>query len=96
MFNARYDKTLAICDSELIGRKFKEDETVLDLKKHSSFYGDFVEEETVKQWIAKAFKERTSMNLVGEKTVNLTRDVLKINPKTLKVQGIPLLQIYFL
>lgn len=96
MFNARYDKTLAVCDSELIGRKFKEDEKVLDLEKHSSFYGDVAEEETVKQWIVKAFKERTSMNLVGDKTINLAKNVLKINPKILKIQKIPLLQIYFL
>ncbi len=96
MFNAKYDKILSVCDSDLLGRKFSEGEKVLDLKKYSSFYGSVVEEKVLIVWIVKAFKERKSMNLVGEKTINLAINVLKIKPKIIKIREIPVLQVYFL
>ena len=57
---------LAICDSELIGKKFEEGNKQLDLT--SDFYNG---KEKSEQETINLIKKAYILNLVGEKTINL-------------------------
>lgn len=57
---------LAVCDSDIVGRKIEDDKRVLDLD--SDFYkGENVSEETAENMVKKAY----IVNLVGEKSVKM-------------------------
>ena len=86
---------MAVCDKDLIGKSFREGELTLNLTKYASFYGQLVEEKLVAQWLDEAFRQKHSMNVVGKNSVALTFKTLKINRKPLLIEGIPILQVYF-
>jgi len=76
---------LAICDSDLIGKKFEENDLQLDLT--SNFYKG---EEKSDEEILELFKTASIINLVGEKSVNLgikARIIDKIH--IIKIKNIP-------
>jgi len=74
---------LAACDEDLVGKKFEENELVLDIRK--SFYLDRkVGEEELSRLLA----ETKNINLVGEQTINIAkRDKLVNNIG--RIKGIP-------
>lgn len=78
-------KIVAVCDEELIGKKFKEKNTQLDLS--SDFYkGEKKSEEDIR----KLFDDAYIVNLVGEKSVNLGKNVgIVLEDKIVYVQKIP-------
>ncbi|MCL5011628.1 MAG: DUF424 domain-containing protein [Candidatus Marsarchaeota archaeon] len=94
-FAKKHFKILAVCDKNLIGKKFKQGETVLNLNEHSSFYGEEVEEKVIKQWLEEAFTQKHSLNIVGKKSVDLASNVLNLKSKPLLIEDIPVLQVYF-
>lgn len=64
-----YRDVIAICDSELIGKKFEEDRFQLDVKEN--FYkGEEINEEKAIRIIQKMAKEDATFNIVGDKSVN--------------------------
>jgi len=75
---------LAVCDSELVGKKFVERELQLDLS--SDFYkGREMEEEK----ILKLFKVVQIVNLVGEKCVKLgIKAGIVDKDRVIKIKGI--------
>lgn len=74
---------LALCDSELIGKKFSDGEFELDLS--SSFYaGEEKSEEEVKELL----KTQNIVNFVGERSVNLGVET-KLISNSIKIEGIP-------
>jgi len=80
---------MAICDSDLLGKKFKQGKFQLDLKE--SFYkGDEKNlEETIKI-IQKMIKEDATFNIVGEQSVSAAIKSGIISEKEIKkIQGIP-------
>ncbi len=86
-----YRKTIAICDPELLGKKFVENNLQLDLNKE--FYGgeDLPEEKAIKVIKAENADDAT-FNIVGEKSISvaLKAGIIKDEPDSLiKVQGIP-------
>lgn len=84
---------IGICDSELIGKTFVENDTIIDLDKYAKFYGEKSNEEEVKKRIVDA----TVVNLVGEGAVLLAERIGLISKKDLKnvkkIQGVSHLQI---
>ncbi|MBW2977974.1 DUF424 family protein [Candidatus Woesearchaeota archaeon] len=76
---------LAVCDSELIGKKFVEGDLQLDLS--SDFYkGEDMEEER----ILELFKVVHIVNLVGEKCVKLgIKAGIVDEDRVIKIKGIP-------
>lgn len=84
----------AVCDRELLGKKFKQGKAVLDLKKHAGFYSgkELSEGEAVE-----LIRESRNLNLVGVKAVAAARKALKVGACSVKrVKGVPHLQVYYL
>uniref|UniRef100_A0A7J2TLK0 DUF424 domain-containing protein n=1 Tax=Archaeoglobus fulgidus TaxID=2234 RepID=A0A7J2TLK0_ARCFL len=66
IYNVRGEILVAVCDSELVGKVFRDGNLKLEVKE--SFYGeeDFSEKE-----VAEALKRATIANITGERAVNL-------------------------
>ena len=84
-----YRDVVAICDSNLIGKTFEENNKQLHLKE--SFYkGERLNEEKAKQFIKKMSAEDSTFNIVGEKAIKLALECRIISNKGIKeIQGIP-------
>jgi len=75
----------AVCDNELIGKKFKEGKLVLNISE--SFYkGELVNETEVEDYLKKAI----NLNIVGKRSCDIA---LKLNfiskDNILMIEGIP-------
>ncbi len=84
-----YRAVVAICDIELIGKKFEEGIKQLDVREN--FYkGDEMSEDEATQIMQDQNKEDATFNIVGENSVNLAIKA-GIIPKeaSLKIQNIP-------
>ncbi len=76
---------LAVCDSDLLGKKFEENDLQLDLT--SNFYKG---EEKNEQEVLELFKISPIINLVGEKSINLALKAKIIGKKhIIKIKNIP-------
>ena len=86
-----YRTIVAICDSNLIDKKFesKKENTQLDLTT-GFFKGDETSESKVLEIIENASFEDASFNVVGEKSVECALKAGIIDKKAIKkIQGIP-------
>jgi len=64
-----YRDVVAVCDSELLGKKFEQGKFQLDVKE--SFYrGEEVDEEKAISLIKRMSREDATFNIVGKKSVN--------------------------
>lgn len=83
---------VALCDSELLGRIFKEGEVTLDLQSYKDFYdGSRVSQEEAVMLL----KNAENANVVGEKSVEAAREAFGFAKERIKtVKGVPHLQIY--
>lgn len=76
---------LAVADKELIGKKFEEGETCLDVTER--FYKG---EEKTEEEIIKAMKESTNINIVGKKAVALAiKAGIITEDSVIKIKGVP-------
>jgi uncharacterized protein len=80
---------VAICDSELIDKKFEEGKFQLDVKE--TFYGkEKVSEDKAIKIMKKMQKEDATFNIVGKNSVNLALKNKIIEEDNIgKIQGIP-------
>jgi uncharacterized protein len=84
-----YRDVVAICDSDLIGKKFEEDRFQLDIKENF-FKGEEYSEEQAIRIIKKMSAEDATFNIVGEKSVNTALKVGIISEEGIKkIHGIP-------
>ena len=84
-----YRNIIAICDSELLGKKFEQGKFQLDVKE-SFFKGDKTSEEKVIEIMKDMEKEDYTFNIVGEKSVNAALKAGIIEKQGIKkIQGIP-------
>jgi hypothetical protein len=84
-----YRDIVAICDSDLIGKKFEDNKFQLDLKEEF-FKGEEISEEKVIKIMQNMAKEDATFNIVGKKSVNTALKagiILKEGIK--KIQDIP-------
>lgn len=82
-------KIVAICDSNLIGKKFEEKNLQLDLS--SNFYKG---EERAEEEILNIIKGAYIINLVGEKSIKLALKANVIDKKSIiKIKKIPHAQV---
>lgn len=80
---------MAICDSDLIGKKFEEDRFQLDIKENF-FKGEEYSEEQAIRIIKKMSAEDATFNIVGEKSVNTSLKAGIISEDGIKkIQGVP-------
>jgi len=80
---------VAVCDSELLGKRFEEGKFQLDLTG-SFFRGDeFSKEETI-EIMKKMSKEDATFNIVGKNSVNCALETgIIIEEGIAEIQGIP-------
>lgn len=84
-----YRDVIAICDSELLGKKFEEGDFQLDVKE--GFYkGDEMNKKQVLDIIEKMSREDATFNIVGKESVELAVNTGLITREGIKtIQGIP-------
>lgn len=75
----------SVCDSELIGKKFKENKIILNVVE--SFYkGEEFDVKKVKEFMLKAI----NLNIVGQKSINIALELNLISKDhILIVKGVP-------
>lgn len=84
-----YRDIVAICDSELIGKKFEEGKFQLDIKE-SFFKGEEFSEEKVIEIIKKMSIEDATFDIVGEKSIKAALKSGIISKQGIKrIQGVP-------
>lgn len=89
MYMKKYDTEgqviVAVCDKDILGKKFREDELVLKLDE--CFYkGDEASEKEVKEALSSA----TIANIAGEKSIVCAVECGCIDPETIIfIEGIP-------
>lgn len=82
--NPQGQKIIALCDKNLLGKKFEEGNHQLDLT--TDFYKG---EEKSEQEIKELLKDAYIINLVGQESLNLMKK-LKLNPeKIIRIKNIP-------
>jgi hypothetical protein len=80
---------VAICDSDLIGKKFEEGKFQLDVKENF-FKGEETNEEEVIRIIKNFSREDATFNIIGEYSVNTALKAGIINNQGIKkIKGIP-------
>ena len=84
-----YRDVVAICDSDLIGKKFESGKFQLDVKE--SFYkGEEVDEEELNRIIKKMSAEDATFNIVGEKSINVAlKTGIVVEEGIREIQGVP-------
>jgi len=84
-----YRDVVAICDSDLIGKKFESGKFQLDVKE--SFYkGEEVDEEELNRIIKKMSIEDATFNIVGKHSVNICLKAgIIVEGEIMKIEGIP-------
>jgi len=89
-----YRRVVAICDSELVGKKFEDGKFQLDLNEH--FYnGEELQASEVADMIKKLGKDSPSYNIVGKRSVDLcVKESLIEKEGVKKISGIPYAMIF--
>jgi len=84
-----YRDVVAICDSNLIGKKFEEDKFQLDIKE--SFYkGEEISVEGTIKIMQAMSREDATFNIVGKKSINTALKAGIISEDGVKrIKGIP-------
>lgn len=86
-----YRKVVAVCDEELLGKKFLQDKLQLDVKQ--DFYGgQKLNEQQAIKLLKEAAEEDATFNLVGKEAVaaGIKAGIILNNKRAIiKVQGIP-------
>jgi len=84
-----YRYIVAICDSDLIGKRFEQGKFQLDVKE-SFFKGDETDEEKAIEIIQNMAKEDATFNIVGEKSIDTALKAGIIEEKGIgKIDNIP-------
>ena len=84
-----YRDVVAICDSDLLGKKFEEEQFQLDVKE--GFYkGEEMNSEQAKQVLLNMAQEDATFNIVGKESVGMAIHAGIISQESIKtIQGIP-------
>ena len=84
-----YRDVVAVCDANLLGKKFEEGKFQLDVKE-SFFNGEKTSEEEVVSIMKQMSVEDSTFNIIGEKSVNAAVKAGIISKHGIKkIQGIP-------
>ena len=80
---------VAICDSELLGKVFEQENMHLEVKE-SFFKGKEVSEEELREILHDMSMEDATFNIVGKESINLALEEGIIHEEGIKtIQGIP-------
>jgi len=85
IYRVKGEVLVAVCDSDIVGRTFREGDLKLEVKE--SFYG---EEEVGEEEVKRALRNATIANITGSKAVNLAVRVGIIDKnRILYIEGCP-------
>ncbi len=90
-----YRDVVAICDKELLGKKFEEGKFQLDVKEN--FYkGEEANEEDSIEIMKKMLAEDSTFNIVGKKSINSALKAGVISVEEIgKIKGVPFAMVLF-
>jgi uncharacterized protein len=84
-----YRYVVAICDSDLIGKRFEEDKFQLDVKE-DFFKGEEASEDKIIEVIQDMSMEDATFNIIGKNSVNVAVKIGLISEEGIKeISGIP-------
>jgi len=84
-----YRDVVAVCDKELIGKRFEQDKFQLDVKE-SFFNGDEVSEEELTNLMQLHAKEDATFNIIGKNSVNCALKTGIISQEGIKeIENVP-------
>ena len=84
-----YRDVVAICDSDLIGKRFEEGGFQLDIKE-SFFKGEKISKEKATKIMQDMSREDATFNIVGEKSIDTALKAGIITKEGIKkIQGVP-------
>ena len=88
-----YKRVIAICDADLIGKKFVDGNLQLDINDH--FYnGSLMTEDEILQLIEDYERDDVSYNIVGEKAVQLCMQANLISPTGIRrISKVPIAMV---
>jgi hypothetical protein len=90
----RHNNVLAVADQEVLGKVFRDNGVVLDLRTHAQFYkGELVSAEQV--LAAARSPDVVCVNVVGNRAVRLFQSVGWVE-HVLEIGGVKHAQLYFL
>ena len=88
-----YRDVVAICDSELIGKKFETEKSQLEIKENF-FKGEEYNKKQVLEIIKNLSEEDATFNIVGEKSTSLAVESGIVNKNSIKkIKNIPFVLI---
>ena len=89
-----YRKIVAVCDSDLVGKKFEEGIKQLDVRE-SFFKGEEIAERELQKIMIDESKDDSTFNIVGKKSVELAMNAGILTEKSIgHVEGIPFALIF--
>lgn len=84
-----YRDVIAICDSDLLGKKFEQGKFQLDVKE-SFFKGDETNQEKAIEIMQNMEKEDATFNIIGKESIEIALKAGIIKQEGIgKIQGIP-------
>lgn len=84
-----YRDVVAVCDSEIIGKRFEEGKFQLDLTG-GFFRGEEIDEKRAVDIMKRMSREDATFNIVGENSVNAALEAGIIEEEGIKkIQGVP-------
>lgn len=84
-----YRDIVAICDSELLGRKFEQEKFQLEVKE-AFFKGKEVSEEELREIMTDMAMEDATFNIIGENSIRIALEEEIIEEGSVKeIQGVP-------
>lgn len=87
--HSSYRRIVAICDNELLGKKFEEGKKAIEIKE-SFFKGDEKTEQEILKIIEESAGEDATFNIVGENSVKVALKSGLIQPEgIIKIQSVP-------
>ncbi|MEM2174440.1 MAG: DUF424 family protein [Candidatus Micrarchaeia archaeon] len=86
-----FGKMIFLCDEKLLGAELKDEK--ISMKINREFYDEFLDEKKERKKIIDILKESEIVNAIGEKSVEIVREVFKIK-KIFYVKDVPHIQIY--
>lgn len=85
IYNVKGEILVAVCDSEIVGKTFREGSLKIEVKE--SFYGT---EEFEEREVVNALRKATIVNIVGERAVALAIKIGIVDKdKVLRISGCP-------
>jgi len=88
--HSSYRRIVAICDNELLGKKFEEGKKAIEIKE-SFFKGEEKTEEEILKIIEESTGEDATFNIIGKNSVNVALKSGLVRPEgIIKIRGVPI------